>query len=513
MTYQQTVNNTYRISFWMIFTLFISFFAFIYAEFPYCLDDWTYIGETLYSGLEREHHSLFDGIKECLNVHYNIDTARIGNTIGAIMLVFVPNWLTILLIVACFTLGFYYMSRLSNTDYSPAKLILLCFLTLFCINWQEHLFSIMFAFNYIVVIPLYLGVFIIFFNHKRINYIALVILGIILGAWHESFTLSFLSTSFVLFITKPVTRTRHNFALFFSVIVGFIWILAWPAMWTRASERSFSVEELYRAMYTLPWLIAVFLIFIHPKRYGFWKDSLSVALLATGIVLIPIMLYTTHIRAIVPCYILSCCVICKVVTTLFPKLFLYKNPASIAVSLLLGVLTFGHLIAVSHETVIFRNVVDRIIENGISHKHSGGDFFTPVRYPWQAHWAALNRPDQDALIPGWISNRDLKIYIDDFSYDNIIPIELKSYAEGKGELLGGNAGYRMYNTYIVSENPSDTIDRWMEIGYNRLNEANMTIHTSFTGEDGRKYVYILPMRSKKSMFFGEPVAVSDLPLP
>lgn len=505
---QELSLNT--ILYWAIFITFIGCFAFIYANFPLIQDDWRYLGEITRWGEDKAtgHHTWYDGIGIVFYNHYTRDTARIGNTI-AFLLIYAPIWISKLIIIISFVYGFYLMAKLASVrSDQPAKLLLLCLTTVFFVNWQEYLFSIMYAFNYIVVLPLYFGCFLIFLRRKEINYLGLVVIGLLFGSWHESFSISFLLSAFVLFLMDKENRTKHNIALFISVGVGLLWVLAWPAAWNRASVYAFNPKELTRLMYLFPWLLSVVIGF-GLRKTDYYKNnkSLVVSLLCTGLILIPFLIHTLHIRSLIPAYFLSAVVFTGSIYYLIQG----KVWAKAAVAAVAALLSFGHLFAVCNETLIMKDVVNEVVRCGLDAKRNNEkEIFAPVRYNWNADWKALNRPVQDLFVPGWNDYYTFRKYI---GYDNpefrfVVPQELKEYTDDKGKLLEGNAGYKIYKGHIVS---SDTVYRdsiWMNVGFPHFVDRNMTIHIKFTGADGKTYKYVSPMRSKKAMFMGDPISIS-----
>ena len=151
-------KQTNRIIFWVVFAAFMACFTFIYIEFPLIHDDWGFPSQLMYIGNdETGHHTLWDGLKGSIQSRYIKDNSRICNTIATILFLFPPIISKIIIIISL-CIGLILMLKIIGVkETEPCKLILFCFLILFLVNWQEHMFSIIFAFNYIVVLPIFLG--------------------------------------------------------------------------------------------------------------------------------------------------------------------------------------------------------------------------------------------------------------------------------------------------------------------------------------------------------------------
>lgn len=509
----QSLTSYKNLISWCLFILFIGCFTFIYAVFPASIDDLNYSLDIIYNGIDiNGHHTLWEGIKETFKFRYSYDVSRLGNSLG-ILFIILPKWLSIFVIISSLTYSIILLSKLSGICFSnPAKFLLLLFLILFCVNWGEHFFTIMFAFNYIVALPFFLGAFYILFNLKSVNLLFLVLIGFVLGAWHEAYSISFITSAIVLIILKPEIRTRNNYILLISAVTGFCWLLIWPALWNRAGLHTFSLEGIKRLIYTFPWLASLLCLYICFKikeLRHLCSSYLSIATIVSGFALIPLLVFTEHIRSLTPLYFLS---ICTITLTLPPILnhFIKSKVLKPVLGTIAFFLVFGHLTAVCYETVILRQTVKDIMIKASIHKKNGGDFFAKTRYPWEANWATLFRPDQDVLTPGWTDFSSYKRLFDDYSYSFIIPSELKFYTKDKGSQLDGISDYRLYKGYIVSSNPADTVDRRMVIGYPWFPEINNTIHIPFKGADGNIYIYVCAMRSKKSLFLGNPVSIHEI---
>ena len=204
-----TVNTLrhHKEIYWSIFAFVCICFTWCFMIFPYAADDWWYLSEILYKGTDLNgHHTMSMGLRESIEWHYLHDTSRIGNTLGAILLL-VPKWLPQLVSSCSFCFGLWLMTKLAGIKKGETiKLIWFVFFVVFGVMWQEHMFTVMYAFNYIVVIPLYIGVILIFIRHETFRCLYAGILGLLLGVWHESYGLSFITSGIIVLLLNPSMR-------------------------------------------------------------------------------------------------------------------------------------------------------------------------------------------------------------------------------------------------------------------------------------------------------------------
>ena len=503
-----------RSVYWSVFGLFVLLFAIIFAIYPFTGDDLWYTAR--YEGfLQEPDKGALDAFLGTVLEHYIIDTSRLSNPVY-LFTVILSRPLGVLIVIVCFTIGFGMMTKLSDIKIGETvKLIFLMFLTVFMVNWHEHMFCLNFAFNYVVILPVYFGAFLIFLGKRKVKVGWLVLMGVVLGAWHESYAISFIGSACVLMVLKKEYRTTWRTILVISTIVGLLWILAWPSFQTRLSVTHVQDSPFRRFIYTFPWLFVVggFVVSLLVRKWrNVCKDPIVIICLVSGFLLCIVLLRTYYIRSFTPAFFLSACALCRILQVWFPKIVSERYIRGCVCGVALLAIVCTHLVAVARESVIVRECSNNTVSLAKEYKGDGKDFFAPVRYPWHASWLTLMRPDQDLFIPGYGLNSIITFFAEgDARIPYILPVELKDYTAGAGTPFESDQTYRMYKGYIVCEDLSTDKDH-LDVYYSLFNTWPVVEHCyvenlRFIGADGGEYLYVAPIRSKLTTFLGNPVDV------
>ena len=443
------------------------------------------------------------GLWKALKFIFFTDNNRIGNTISIILLVFHPAVARVIECVAL-TAGFYIMCKVISIDSGQWKKIsLFSFLFVFLPMWEEYMFTQPFAFNYIVAIPLLFWMTYRYCLSSKGKIWLDSIIGILLGGWHESFSLVFLTGCIVLyFFTFKITRRQTIY--FISVLIGFIWILINRYFWTRHEELlNIHRNNLKLLICLWPYFIMclLWLIFILKKSYRNVTYSPIVLFSLGGFIVSPFIVFYLRERAAMPTILMACCSL----TIMLSQVFRTKHKTfKTVVALILCTITAWHLGAVCYVTTkIIPNYIEfykKVAEATKETKYA----FVPVFYSHQAPLMALQRP----ILRGADPN-SLLMFSPNFMYENIIsavPEELREYQAGLGESVSDNTDIKLWKGHIVSSNLNDSIHTWATISYQYESkpETVRINNTVFRANDGNQYIYIFPCRSFWAHYFGEP---------
>ena len=370
------------------------------------------------------------------------------------------------------------------------------------------MFSTMYAFNYIVYFPLLIGFVYIIINKVALNPCVAAILGFLVGAWHESLALAVFCSSIAVLILRPGLRTKTNLFMTMFILTGVLWLTLFPGMWVRKSHgiNSSVPEGINRLIYMFPWVI-VCLSFISglciSKLRNICKNEIILMTIIAGIVLIPVLIIFNYIRVLFPLYYLSICSIFLICNIVGKEFNINRKLVYIFISIL-GIFCFAHLLAVCRETVILRNLVERQLNAVAQDKRDGDRYFIPVRFSWQTSKLTFTRPDK-SLCNGH-NFIFFRLHMSTFNY--FLPEDILKYDSNEAKSLEGNTDYKIWNGYIIGENINDTVEEFVNMGYKYFNEKNIIYKKRFRAEDNKDYIYIAPLRSKKSFLFGEPESIT-----
>ena len=488
--HHQSIN---KFLYWSIFILVVGCIGFILEVFPVGEDDWQF-----YKQINRH------GLIYCINSRFLNDNVRIGNFLGIFLLI-VPKWIPATVCAFAFAFGLWIMTKVCNLkQYQWKALITLIFFIWTAPMWIDSMFSHMFAFNYIVPLPLLFGLIYLFQHPDKLPLWMGIILGILLGTWHEAYAIIFIVGAVLNFIVNHRINNRNSLLITVAVCVGFLWHFVSPAIFNRVSNYQISIGYKYiRVFHNWIYLIYIFLWLICFYRIDrkLAKTPLQLFALGSGVIFF-IVLYTGIGRASMPSIFICCCAI----TVLLKRILYYINiKIKNVFALLLAFFTCSSMVAACIETIPIRRIADKIADIYFKSNYDQPYVFGEIYYPWNASRLALRRPDPYILMPGENNRRWLYYYTDKDVF--IIPVELQDYSAGKGVKISDNPDLRLWKGHIVSSNVNDTAYHHCHIDYGLRTEYTEIHRIIFNSNDGKPYVYILPKRSTISTYLGDPISI------
>lgn len=480
-----------KIIYWTIFIFIVGCFCFILSVFPVCDDDFWVLAEI------KEY-----GLFGCLRHRFYHDNTRLGNIIG-IPLTLVPKWISNIITSFSFILGFWLMMKVCNLKtYQWKSLALLSFLVWVAPMWEDGFFSHMYAFNYIVPIPLLFGSIYIFINPIKLPYWIIFLLGFLLGIWHESFAIIFISGAIFNFFINKSYFTKHNIFLIISVSIGLLWIFLTPALYFRQSHHYFSLQGFYRLGYI--WIYFIFLIlwfYYYKNKKSLATNPLQIFALSSC-VLFPLVILTTLARASFPGILISCCAFTVLCHNIVKNKFICLKRL---IALFLFSITFISLITVCLTTLRVKNMEEKWLEISSISPQRYNYAFSDILYPWEQPKISLRRPDVQLLLHGKRNWGFMWVYTKHNIF--IVPNEFRHFSNELGKEVPSNSNILIYNGRLVSTNLNDTAAHFANINYGFREEYTKIESTIFRTEEGKDFVYLLPIRSSFSTYLGNPKSI------
>lgn len=478
--------------FWSIFILVAGCFVFILAAFPRANDDWWVLRDFQEYGFYGAFHHRF-----------LYDNTRLGNFLG-MALIPVPLWIPKAISMISFVIGLWLMTKVCGLRPSQwQSLALLSFFVWVAPMWEDAMFSHMYSFNYVVSIPLLFGLIYMFLNPKKCPLWIGIVLGILLGAWHEAYSIVFLSGSLLNLILNGKENNKYRWWLFIAVSIGLLWFFVTPAIYYRNSYHPFSLWYLYKFVYC--WIYFLFLaVYIYACfKYGgkIGRNPLYLFTVASGVMLI-IILKVGMARAFMPAILVACCGLTHLLAFLLKKRQVFFT----VIASLCMIFTTISLIATCVETVKVRKVADSYADKFKNAEEGEKYAFGEARYPWDAPAVTLRRPDFELLIPGK-RNTDHLTWL----YKNgltIVPEVLREYSVNQGRPLSADSTIRLWHGHIVSSNLNDTSNSWVSVKYGPITDFGHFRSVVFKTNDNNEFVYIVPYRGTISTYLGEPQSIS-----
>lgn len=502
-----TGDKCNRWAFWAFFAAVTACFVFIYVVFPPTYDEWGFMSAFMeYDTDAGGHHSLWMGIKHQLFSYNRSDPPRIGNTIGPLMLL-APRWISAVASGLAVGLSILMMAYLAGVRQGQIfKMIALSFLMVFGINWQDHMFCLLYAWNYVMTTIIFLAAIYFFLRKKPIKCWAGMLLGVILGLWHESFGLSFAIGAAVAVNFHRSLFEKWRLWIVGGSCVGLAIYFSFPSIWARTSTIIHVREGVSALLSLYVWyaaMIGVIVCAFSRKWRYIVKSPLTVFTIVSGVIAIPLVLRTSFVRIGFPAMILSIILLLRLADLWWPRLMEMKRRWSAVLAAVMAAAVIIHLVAVCYVAVQYHRANQEMTADAWANYRDHTSIFTSVIYPWETTPLALTRPDKEMFITG----KNHIVYVRYF-YMNLrmtfVPKELRDYRAGEGVSLNDTTAHRLWKGYIVSPELSDTLRPWATIRYEHYDDKSPLHHAVFVGADGHEYVYTQPIRSVVGRYMGEP---------
>ena len=203
----------------------------IYSFMPYTCDDYWYMTPFRDYFMGSDSSFPAESLWHCWSDHYQTDNIRLANIVFSFFLL-LPKVLPSIICGLLVGVILWMSAKLCNIgSRNPLLVAILALMLSFLLPWYEQMFSLCFAFNYIWASALTISLaYIYFYKDKQVGVVLSLLLGIIVGAWHEGFSIPLLSGFMVYaFINRRMINRRH-FAIMCGLVVGILWLLHAPGL-------------------------------------------------------------------------------------------------------------------------------------------------------------------------------------------------------------------------------------------------------------------------------------------
>lgn len=510
-------GNHSRISifiYWALFAFVAGCFAYLFISDPLSGDEKWFIKELDNEIFSKHPHTISDfitGLITGYSYHFYGDVSRLGNYLAMTLLVF-PPWIASSFLAIILTGLLYFMTKI--TDIHPGEwksLTLLLFLFVVTVPWNDNMFSIMYGYNYTASSLLLVLAIYYFMRNNPLPVGSAILLGLLLGAWHESFAVTLVGGGLLVFAIHWKMIRKDRVLLVICTAVGALFVFLAPSMSKRASN-SLLYFEYVRLLFFWTYFIVLGLCLVCLTRRS-WRslplNPLVLFTIASGGLLI-IVISTVRIRAAFPISILSCAALTFLINQMWLKAHSHKSYIATILSAVLAVALVVHLTAVCRVSAIQRREMIEITKqiDLDARTESRKQIFAKMTYPEQTTWLALHTPKKHIYY-----RYDPFVSLFGFYYGNtipnIIPVELKDYTAELGTPIPGNQDVKIYKGHLISRNADLSFFMDTQITYDSIrHEHTVSIVYPFVGADDYIYQYIIPRRSAISYYLGDPTDIT-----
>lgn len=453
-------------------------------------------------------------ITQAIIERWNSDNVRLGNTLAIVFMIF-PKWLGSGLALLVWIYIMFQSFILADIKFNKSALVGLGILLWgWFMPWQNSMGAIMFQFNYILATGISLWFIYLIFRKK--NALLLFLVGIIVGWWHEGFSIPIAIGLLGLILLYKNNRNSTYYWGFIGVIVGILIIALMPSTTTRV-DNFFNLSYyglISKAGYAFAnnilyyFLILIFIYLQFTKHKSLINSDRLVAFcIISGFIPILISLVTyTEARVTWWTQIVSIIAVLKVFKQILPNYWNKYKFSNLWWIFPCLILLFIHLSLADAAVIRMKNAQAQSIQDYIMNPDK--TVFTDMVLSIDQPALALRMPDVM-----FYTERHLLVgkYLERWSgKDNfaMIPKELEFVDGNKGRILDGNIKAREFAGRIFVQ--ADKVDKELyplltkhfinttnfEIDYGNGYEPVGSWQYHFKSEkDGNDYIYFCVFNS------------------
>ncbi|MDE6311383.1 MAG: hypothetical protein K2L96_06150 [Muribaculaceae bacterium] len=233
--------------------LTVAAFGAMYLIMPYFSDDFWYM-EPLRSFIEGETSTPdFGAIYDSISYHYLNDNARLSNTVFT-FLICIPRQILALISTLLTGAALVALMRLARVSLRRWQAVVwLCALFATTLPWYDCMFSLCFQFNYVWGLACMLAALVLFLSDRARSCRAMLpafLLGVIIGGWHEGFSVPALCACMALAILWPRRYlSASRIALMAGLCVGILWLVTAPPFFRYTEGPDVGQPDIYSRIY------------------------------------------------------------------------------------------------------------------------------------------------------------------------------------------------------------------------------------------------------------------------
>lgn len=499
--------------YWGIIAMITIAHVFVYFFMPFTCDDYWYMTPLRDYCLGIDPSFPTDNLWSCWSYHYHNDNIRLANIVFTFFLLIpkiIPSIISGLLVGVMLMLS----AKVSGINGRNSLLMAMLALMLsFLLPWYEQMFSLCYAFNYIWASALALLLAYIFYCKKTLpGLVWSFFLGIIVGAWHEGFSVPLLSGVVIYTILCRQACNRRSVAIMVGLVVGILWLANAPGLNIRVQhiigELDYSILVRRLMLYHIPLvmlLISVFVASFSRNTRKFLLDPLFISFVTICLVgVILNIVIDIGVRTGWMGYLFG----------IIATIYLWKNMSTvkcahikpfvkrilaIAVSLFLLL----HYIVVAYYAVKIKTEFEYVLEE--YQESSDGVVFADVTYDYQVLPLAWKKTYFENFTYTWIA-----YWIDNYYNSGknlrVIPACLYNAENLNAVKVKGNNPFMMYEGFLyapIGENEDMSMAGSYEIDFGYTKKILMCSNFMFATQGGKKYYFSFPQRATVHLWIGD----------
>lgn len=442
------------------------------------------------------------GFFDTIAYHYWNDNVRLSNITGAFVLLF-PKWLGSCLALGGWVAGMLYSLRFIGIDIHKSRLVpVALFLWCFMMPWKESMGCLVYQFNYLVPSGIYMFLLVKAWNveYQDNNTWLLGLIGIIAGAWHETFAFPAVVGAVTVTVLFKKFRTRRYIIIFSGMCLGMMWLLLCPGIYVRldyTDNLNFSLGYMADQFSHHPGgFIAVITLILFIVKEGwsrFIADSRLVFMISSAVASFVLAVFTTgSARAAWWCDMMSVVAILYMLDILYSKSDV-RRTAGVVVDVFLLIPVFVTLLFADYNAVRVHREYRRVIQEYISNPERAVFSDVLARHPLPlVYWPM-------ATTFGGAYYMFTSSYFKDYNGCKnvelkIVPEALRESREDEDAIIAGDVGLRTRDNVMYMRSDSTDIYTFIsKVDFGRGGKVSWAYTTAvpYVSEaDGKSYVHI-----------------------
>lgn len=499
------VTSIFNIS---LFTAYALCVTILMAGMPFSGDDFAFRADYIWKRDGEGILSYWKPFIDQVNYLFFYNSPRLCNILSLILII-LPKWLLSTLMGGCWAYAMYSSLKIAQIDIKrsllvPFALLLWAFMPV----WADHMWEFVFEMNYIASAALScFSIYIIFYKQDSdINLIWMLILGLVLGAWQESYSGPILAGLIATVILLPKFRTKRNLIFTLGLLIGVAYLALCPGTRCRTSYDGFNQGIFYwrQLIYILAvyhgWVILAIILF----GFTLFKFRKNLRMILHN----PLIIFSlaSIVCSMFLCWVSFCnlrsgmwgdlnsiILILYLLRMLSPDFRLHHNVISFTLSILCSILL---CLNIAYSLLYGLNIEQqyRLI---IKHYQDSDSNIVLMHLP-PLHSipliAGFNLPPSD--IYGYNICLMRKYYYNDYISRTTVKtkeLDLIDLTSTSGEPVAGDGGFRLYNGFYFRPYRTDgtnSYDLSLDLGLFVKRTPHLSMDTIRSEEDGQLYEYL-----------------------
>lgn len=500
--------------FWGVIVLFTIAHVLVYTIMPYTCDDYWYMTPLRDYCMGIDTSFPMGDLMACWSDHYNTDNIRLANVIFTFTLL-IPKVIPSIISGILVGVILWFSAKVAAINWRNALLMsILTLMISFLLPWYEQMFTLCFALNYVWATALALWLtYIFFYNDTKLGVVLSLLLGVLLGAWHEGIAAPLLAGFVVYLILRRSMINRRRVAMTLGLILGLLWLASAPGLQANVGKKTVALQMTVIASKLVLYHIPLFILLLSMLIAAIKKNTRKLILDPVLISFVVVCLAGVALNLITDVGVRTGWMgyLFAIIATIYlwkkMKEARYgrtkskiKRIATISIALFLLI----HYVVVIYYSVVVRNELENVLSQ--YEKSDDGLVFVDVTYDYQASPLAWKKPYFEIYTYDWAMYWKDNYFNDRAKYMRVIPACLRNAEKIEATKVKGDNPFMIHNGYLfapLKDDESVAPFALYEIDFGVTKKTLKCTNFTFTTPCGNRYYFSFPQRATVHRWIGE----------